>query len=259
MELKNTIYEKRDNIAFITINRPEVLNAINEEAIREILFEVNDANKDDNIRVIVVTGAGNRSFCAGLDIKSIKDADPMKMFRIVKLLHELTLSLEEGKPAIAAINGYALGGGLEIALACDIRIASENAMLGQPEINLGFFPGGGGTQRLPRLVGKAVAKEMIFTGKMIDAKTAEAIGLVNKVVPLDKLMLTAEELAKELASKPPLAIRLAKQLINLSLNLDIKTGLACEAASIALISATGDFKEGITAFLEKRKPAFKGI
>jgi len=260
MELKNTIYEKRDHIAVITINRPEVLNAINEETIQELLFEVNDANRDDNIKTIIVTGAGDRSFCAGLDLKFIKDANPIKMFKIVRLLHELTLSLEEGsKPTIAAVNGYALGGGLEIALACDMRIASENAMLGQPEINLGFFPGGGGTQRLPRLVGKAIAKELIFTGKMIDAKTAESIGLVNKVVPLDKLMTTAEEFAKELIGKPPLALALAKLLVNSSLNLDIRTGLAYEAALIALISATEDFKEGVTAFLEKRRPKFKGI
>lgn len=260
MELKNTLYEKKDGIAIITINRPEVLNAINEETMLEVLFELNDANKDDDIRVMIITGAGNRAFCAGLDLKSIKDASPMKMFKVVRLLQELTLSIEEGsKPVIAAINGYALGGGLEIALACDIRIASENTMLGQPEVNVGFFPGGGGTQRLPRLVGKAAAKELIFTGRMIDAKTAEIMGLVNKVVPLDKLMLTAEELAREITSKPPLAIRLAKQLINSSLNLDIRTGLAYEAAFIALISTTEDFKEGVTAFLEKRKPRFKGI
>jgi len=260
MELKNTLYEKRNGIALITINRPEVLNAINEETILEILFEVEDANKDDDVKAIIITGAGNRAFCAGLDLKSIKDANPIKMFRVIRSLHEATLSIEEGdKPAIAAINGYALGGGLEIALACDIRLASENAMLGQPEINLGFFPGGGGTQRLPRLVGKAIAKEIIFTGKMIDAKTAEDIGLVNKVVPLDKLMSTAEEFAKEIMGKPPLAIRLAKRLINSSLDLDIRTGLAYEAASIALISTTEDFKEGITAFLEKRKPRFKGV
>ncbi|MEM2320513.1 MAG: enoyl-CoA hydratase-related protein [Candidatus Bathyarchaeia archaeon] len=259
MELKNTFYEKRDNVAIITINRQEVLNALNEETMLEILSEVNDANKDDNVRAIIITGAGNRAFCAGLDLKSIKDASPIRMFRAVRLLQEITLSIEEGsKPAIAAINGYALGGGFEIALACDIRIASENAMLGQPEVNLGFFPGGGGTQRLPKLVGKAVAKELIFTGRMIDAKTAGDMGLVNKVVPLDKLMTTAEEIAREIISKPPLALALAKLLINSSLNLDIRTGLAYEAALIALISTTEDFREGVAAFLEKRKPIFKG-
>ncbi|MEM1586731.1 MAG: enoyl-CoA hydratase-related protein [Candidatus Bathyarchaeia archaeon] len=260
MELKNTFYEKRDGIAIITMNRPGVLNALNEEIMLEMLFEVNDANKDDNVRAIIITGAGNKAFCAGLDLKDVKDASPIRMFKIVRLLQEITLSIEEGsKPTIAAINGYALGGGFEIALACDIRIASENAVLGQPEVNLGFFPGGGGTQRLPKLVSKAVAKELIFTGRMIDARTAENMGLVNKVVPLDNLMTTAEEIAKEIISKPPLALSLAKLLINSSLNLDIRTGLAYEAALITLISTTEDFKEGVTAFLEKRKPKFKGI
>lgn len=259
MELKNTVYEKRDGMAIITINRPEVRNALNEEAMHEILSEINDANGDDNVKAIIITGAGDRAFCAGLDLKSIRDAGPFKIFKTVRLLQEITLFIEEcSKPVIAAINGYALGGGLEIALACDIRIASENAMLGQPEINLGFFPGGGGTQRLPKLIGRAVAKELIFTGRMIDAKTAKDIGLVNRVVPLDKLMATAEELAREIVSKPPLALRLAKLLINSSFDLDIRTGLAYEAALIALISTTEDFKEGISAFLEKRKPIFKG-
>ena len=197
MEFKNTLYEKSQGIATITINRPEVRNALNEETILEILSRLEDAKGDETIRVIVVTGAGDRAFSAGADIKMIKDMDSPKARDVSRLGHKLCDEIEElGKPVIAAINGYALGGWLELAMACDIRIASENARLGQPEIKLGLIPGWGGTQRLPRFVGKGVAKEMIFTGKDIDAKTAERMGLVNAVVPLDQLRSVVGELAK---------------------------------------------------------------
>lgn len=259
MEFKNTLYEKRDGKALITINRPAVLNVLNEETIREILQELEDAEKDENVKIIVVTGTGEKAFCAGLDLKSVKDVSPLKMWELSRLLHKVTLAIEENsKPVIAAINGFALGGGLEVAMACDIRIASENARLGQPEVNVGLIPGGGGTQRLPRLVGKGLAKELIFTGKIIDAKTAEAIGLVNKVVASDKLMLTVDEIAKEIMSKPSVAIKLSKQLINASDEIDLRTGLAYEAEAAGIISSTEDFKEGVAAFIEKRKPQFKG-
>jgi enoyl-CoA hydratase len=259
MEFRNTLYEKKDGLATITINRPAVLNVLNEETMLEILSELEDSEKDEGVKVLVLTGAGEKAFCAGLDLKSVKEITPVKMWKLSKLLHKVTLTIEEqGKPVIATINGFALGGGLEVAMACDIRIASENARFGQPEVNVGLIPGGGGTQRLPRLVGKGLAKELIFTGRIIDAKTAEAIGLVNKVVPYDKLKSTVEEISKEIMSKPPLAIKLAKQLINASDEVDIRTGLAYEAEAAGIISSTEDFKEGVSAFIEKRKPEFKG-
>jgi len=188
MEFKNTLYEKRDGMATITINRPQAMNAMNEETIPEILARLEDAEKDENVRVIVITGAGEKAFCAGLDLKPMMDINVIEAVEISRRGQKLTLAIEEvGKPVIAAINGYALGGGLELAMACDIRIASEKARIGQPEVNVGLIPGWGGTQRLPRLVGKGIAKELIFTGKLIDAKTAERIGLINMVVPLENL------------------------------------------------------------------------
>lgn len=259
MEFKYTLYEKANGVATITINRPEVLNVLNKETYLEILARLDDAEKDENVRVIVITGAGERAFCAGLDLKAVKGASPVDMVELAKLGHKLTLAIEEiGKPVIIAINGYALGGGLELAMACDIRIASENARLGQPELNVGLIPGNGGTQRLPRLVGKGIAKELIFTGRMIDAKTAEALGLVNKVVPQGELKAAVEALTKELLSKPPLALKLAKELINISTETDLKIGLAYEAEATGVLASTNDFKEGITAFIEKRKPEYKG-
>jgi enoyl-CoA hydratase len=259
MEFKNTLYEKSEGTATITINRPEVRNALNEETILEILSRLEDAKGDETIRVIVVTGAGDRAFSAGADIKMIKDMDSPKARDVTRLGHKLCDEIEElGKPVIAAINGYALGGGLELAMACDIRIASENARLGQPEIKLGLIPGWGGTQRLPRFVGKGVAKEMIFTGKDIDAKTAERMGLVNAVVPPDQLRSVVRELAKEIADKPPISIKLAKELINSSLETSLRVGETREAEAFGIAASTEDFREGVAAFLKKRKPKFEG-
>ncbi|MDH5482261.1 MAG: enoyl-CoA hydratase-related protein [Candidatus Bathyarchaeota archaeon] len=259
MELKNTLYEKKDGIALITINRPAALNALDEETVLGLLSRLQDAEKDDNIRVVVITGAGEKAFCAGLDLKTVKDISAIKAWETTKRLQKLTLTIEElGKPVIAAINGYALGGGLELAMACDIRIASENARVGQPEVNVGLIPGSGGTQRLPRLVGKGIAKELIFTGKMIDAKTAEKIGLINIVVPPEKLQSTIEELSKEIMSKPPIALRLVKELINNSTEIDQRIGLMHECEAFGILASTEDFKEGVSAFLEKRKPEYKG-
>lgn len=259
MEFKNTLYEKRDGIATITINRPEAMNAMNEETITEILSRLEDAEKDENVRVIVITGAGEKAFCAGLDLKPMRDINVIKAVEMSRRGQKLTLAIEEvGKPVIAAINGYALGGGLELAMACDIRIASEKARIGQPEVNVGLIPGWGGTQRLPRLVGKGIAKELIFTGKMIDAQTAERIGLINKVVPPEKLMSAVEELAKVIMSKPPIAIKLAKELINSSIETDQRTGLVHEAEAFGILSSTEDYREGVSAFIEKRKPEYKG-
>jgi len=259
MEFKNTLYEKRDGMATITINRPQAMNAMNEETIPEILARLEDAEKDENVRVIVITGAGEKAFCAGLDLKPMMDINVIEAVEISRRGQKLTLAIEEvGKPVIAAINGYALGGGLELAMACDIRIASEKARIGQPEVNVGLIPGWGGTQRLPRLVGKGIAKELIFTGKLIDAKTAERIGLINMVVPLENLKSAVEEFARVIMSKPPIAIKLAKELINSSIETDQRTGLVHEAEAFGILSSTEDYREGVSAFIEKRKPEYKG-
>jgi enoyl-CoA hydratase len=259
MEFKNTLYEKREGIANITINRPQALNALNQETIREISLRIGDARQDENIRVIVITGTGDRAFCAGADLNMMKGVNAYKGMHLSQMGQQLTQEIEEiKKPVIAAINGYALGGGLELAMACDLRIASENAKLGQPEVNVGLIPGWGGTQRLPRLVGKGKAKELIFTGKNIDAKTAEQLGLVNEVVPQGELKSATDKLISELMSKPPIAIELAKQLINSSTEVDLKFGLRNEAEAFGVLTSTEDFSEGVTAFLEKRKPQYKG-
>lgn len=259
MELKNVVCEKRDGIATITINRPEALNALNMEAILEIRACLEDAEKDEAIRALVITGAGEKAFCAGLDLKTVKGISVIKAAETARFGQKLTLAIEElGKPVIAAINGYALGGGLELAMACDIRIASENARVGQTEVNVGLIPGWGGTQRLPRLVGKGIAKELIFTGRLIDAKTAERIGLINIVVSSDKLKSAVEELAKEIMGKPPIAIRLAKELVNNSIEADQRIGLVHEAEAFAMLSSTEDYTEGVSAFVEKRRPQYKG-
>jgi enoyl-CoA hydratase len=259
MEFKNILYEESDGIATITINRPEALNSLNEDTIVEILSRLKDAEEDKTIRAIVITGAGDRAFSAGADIKMIRDMDSSGARAVSRLGHGLCDKIEElGKPVIAAINGYALGGGLELAMACDIRIASENARLGQPEINLGLVPGWGGTQRLPRLVGKGVAKEMIFTGKMIDAETAGRLGLVNATLSADQLRSVVRELAKEIADKPSISIKLAKELINSSLDTSLRVGETHEAKAFGIAASTEDFKEGVAAFLEKRKPKFEG-
>lgn len=258
MEFKYTLYEKKDGIATITIDRPKV-NVINEETILEILSRLEDAKKDEDVKVVVITGAGEKAFCAGLDLATMKDTNVVDAVEFTRRGQKVTLAIEDlGKPVIAAINGYALGGGLELAMACDIRVASENARVGQTELNVGLIPGWGGTQRLPRLVGKGIAKELIFTGKMIDAKIAERIGLVNMVVPPEKLRPTVEELAKVIMSKPPIALRLAKELINNSIETDQNTGLVNEAEAFGILTSTEDFKEGVSAFFEKRKPEFKG-
>lgn len=259
MEFENTLYEKDEGMATITINRPKALNALNRQALLEISSRLDDAEKDEDVKVIAITGAGDRSFCVGLDLKAVKGISAVDGMNLSLLGQKLTKKIEELKrPVIAAINGYALGGGLELAMSCDLRIASENAKLGQPELNVGLIPGWGGTQRLPRLVGRGIAKELIFTGKMIDAKTAKQLGLLNKVVPQDKLKSAVKELATELMTKPPVGIQLAKQLINSSIETDLTKGLVQEAQAFGVLASTEDFDEGVAAFTEKRKPKFKG-
>ncbi len=259
MEFKNTLYEVSQGIATITINRPDVRNALNLETVDEILARLGDAEKDENVRVIIFTGAGDRAFCSGLDLNIIRGVSPVRGAETSRLGQYLCDRVEAlGKPVIAAINGFALGGGLELAMACDLRIASETAQVGQTELNVGLIPGWGGTQRLPRFVGKAVAKEMIFTGKRIDAKTAEKYGLINMVVPPDQFMAKVKELAALIAEKAPTAVRFCKSLVNSSIETPPEAGMWQEAEAFGLVASTEDFREGVAAFLEKRKPQYKG-
>ncbi len=259
MKFENTLYEKSAGIATITINRPKALNALNKQALQEISTRLDEAEEDEAIRVIVITGAGDRSFCVGLDLKSVKGISAVEGMNLSLLGQKLTKKIEDlKKPVIAKINGYALGGGLELAMSCDLRIASENARFGQTELNVGLIPGWGGTQRLPRLVGRGTAKELIFTAKMIDAKTAKQLGLLSAVVPSDGLKSAVKELATEIMSKPPVGLQLAKQLINSSIETDLTKGLVQEAQAFGVLASTEDFTEGVAAFIEKRKPKYKG-
>jgi len=257
MKFKTTLYEKSEGIATITINRPEVRNALNPKTNQEISARLDDAMKDDSVYVVVITGAGDRAFSSGADINIMKDITAAKAREFSKTGQEIFNKVETfDKPIIAAINGFALAGGLELAMACDLRIASENARLALTEINVGLTPGWGGTQRLPRYVGKAIAKELIFTGKMIDAKTAERYGLVNAVVPLDQLKTTVTALAKELMKKPRVNIKLAKELINSSTETNLRTGMAHEAEAFGVVSTTEEFREGVKTYLETKKPKY---
>jgi enoyl-CoA hydratase len=259
MEFKYIIYEKAEAIATITLNRPEALNAFSKEVIEEVLTAIEDIKTDESIRVVVLTGAGEKAFSAGADIKAMKGINALKARELSLMGEKLCVSLENlEKPVIAALNGYALGGGLEVAMSCDLRIASENSCMGQTEINIGLIPGWGGTQRLTRLVGPTKAKEMVFTGKMIDAKTAEHLGIVNTVVPADKFRETIRTFALDLTRKAPVAIKIAKALINKGAEIGINSALALEREGFGVVASTEDLQEGVTAFAEKRKPTFKG-
>ncbi|MEM0007803.1 MAG: enoyl-CoA hydratase-related protein [Candidatus Bathyarchaeia archaeon] len=259
MEFKYIMYEKSEGIATITINRPEALNAFNAEVVSEIMQALDDVRADENVRVVVLTGAGEKAFSAGADIKAMKGMNALKARELSQMGEKLCSALENlEKPVIAAINGYALGGGLEVAMACDLRIASENARMGQTEINIGLIPGWGGTQRLTRLIGATKAKELIFTGKMIDAKTAEQLGLVNMVVPQEKFRETVRQFALELAQKAPVALKVAKALINKGSEISLDAAIALEREGFGVVASTEDLQEGVSAFIEKRKPMFKG-
>ena len=259
MEFKLIIYEKSDGVATITLNRPEALNAFSNDVVEEILRALEDVKSDENVRVVVLTGAGEKAFSAGADIKSMVGMTALKARELSLMGESLCLALENlEKPVIAAINGYALGGGLEVAMSCDFRIASENARVGQTEVNVGLIPGWGGTQRLTRLVGMTKSKELIFTGKIVDARTAEQLGILNMVTPADKLKETVRQFAQELASKPPVALRVAKALINKGANIGLDSALALEREGFGVVASSEDLKEGVSAFIEKRKPVFKG-
>jgi len=256
---KTLIYEKTDNIGLLTINRPDKLNAISNELTEELKQLLDKIEQDENLRALVVTGAGDKAFVAGADIKELVDRDALIGREVSRTRQDLFSRIENlPVPVIAAVNGYALGGGLELALACSIRLCSEKAQFGAPEVKLGIIPGDGGTQRLPRLVGLGRAMEMILTGDFIDALEAYRIGLVNKVVPHEELMDSAMEMAKKIAQRPPLAVRYAKEAVNRSQEGDSVSGYALESYLHALTCTTEDKKEGVSAFLEKRKGDFKG-
>ncbi len=257
---KNITLEKREGVAKLTVNRPQVYNALNPDTMNEIADAVADVGKDEAVKVLIITGAGDKAFVAGADISTFPTLTPKQAKSFSKLGQiNITRALELlSKPVIAAVNGLAYGGGCEIAIACDFIIASENARFGQPEISLAILPGWGGTQRLPRIVGTHKAKELCIIGEPIDAKEAERIGLVYKVVPVGKLNEAVDELVKKLISKSPCAIQLTKEAVNKALDVDLDAGLEYEAGQFAKAFSTEDHIEGAKAFLEKRKPAFKG-
>lgn len=257
--IKETIIVKKEKpIAWIILNRPERLNAINPKMLEELSRALDELEEDRDIRVVILKGSG-RAFCAGADVTAFAGVTPIDVIRFSRRFQELTLKIQfYTKPVIAAIHGYALGGGLELAMSADIRIASEEAMLGQPEINLGFIPGAGGTQRLARLVGTARAKELIMSGEFIPASEAYKIGLVNRVVKSGTLDDEARNLALKLAEKPPIALTMAKYTIDMGSETSIWQGLMLEAGLFSLLFTTEDVIEGVTAFLEKRRPKFKG-
>lgn len=259
MEYKNIIFQIEEQVATITFNRPEVLNALNEASLEEFSHAIDQVGGDEDIRVLVLTGAGDKSFVAGADITEFLKFNALKAKIFSEMGHRIVNKLQELPiPVIAAVNGFALGGGCEVVIACDFIYASENAMFGLPEINLGIIPGFGGTQRLPRLIGKNRAKEMIFTGKMISAAEAKAMGLVNQVCAQDQLMDDVLKVAKTIVSKGKVSLRAAKQAINTGLDVDLKTGCRIETEAFAVCLASSDAKEGTQAFLEKRPADFKG-
>lgn len=260
MDFKNIIYEKKEAVAKITINRSKFLNALNEETILELGSALEDARADSGVKVIILTGIGDKAFIAGADISAMKNYNPLDALSFVRLAKEKVLDAirSMGKPVIAAVNGYALGGGCEVAMACDLTFAVETAMFGLPEINLGLVPGLGGMMFLPRLIGMKKAKELIFTGGLVTANQAERLGLINRAVPSGKLDAVVSEVVNKLLGKGSVALKVAKEAVNLGSEMSRDAALAYENVCFAFLFSTKDAKEGIRAFLEKRKPVFKG-
>src|SRR5215831_9251996 len=258
MQLENVLFERRGRVAIITVNRPDKLNALNVRTRQEILAALDQAGSDDEIRVVVITGAGEKAFVAGADINEFAGKTALQQREVMKGRRAFDAMEDFPKPVIAMINGFALGGGCELALACDIRIASSKARLGQPEIKLGIIPGGGGTQRLTRLIGEGKAMELILTGDMIGAEEARQLGLVNHVVAPEELEARTMELANRIAEMSPVALAMAKQAVKNAARLDLRAGLDAEVDLFSLCFSSEDKEEGVRAFLEKRKPEFKG-
>jgi len=259
MSYDNLLLTVEESIATITFNRPKAMNAMNSDTMLELRDAVTACKNDAAVKVLILTGAGEKAFVAGADISQMQNLRPAEALAFMELGNE-TLRLIEtmSKPAIAAVNGFALGGGCEIAMACDIRIASENALFGQPEVSIGLIPGWGGTQRLPRLIGMGRAKEMIMSAAPIDAKRAYEIGLVNKVVPLDQLLVEARKFALKLTTLPGFSLKMIKHAVNFGYDLALDNAIRLEVECCAQCFSTDDQKEGMKAFLEKRKPTYKG-
>ena len=258
-KLENVLYEKKDGIAYVTLNRPKVLNALNKATWQDLRTAFEDARDDATVRGVILTGAGDKAFIAGADISELATVSAVQAEQSSTYGQEVLNLVENlGKPVIAAINGFALGGGCETAMACTIRLATENAKFGQPEVKLGVLPGGGGTQRLPRLVGKGRALQLILSGEMISASEAYRIGLVNEVVPGAELIARAEALLQKIFSNAPLAIKYSLEAVNKGLETSQAEGLALEASFFGLCAGTEDKREGTRAFLEKRAPQFQG-
>ena len=256
MAYNTLLLEIVDGLALLKVNRPQAMNALNQEVLLELLAAFQELEKDENVRVIILTGEG-KAFVAGADIKGMVSMTAQEARRFSEMGRTVTEAMESiGKPIIAAVNGFALGGGTELALACDFVYASEDAKFGQPEINLGIIPGFGGTQRLARLIGKAKAKELIYTGQMISAQEAKELGIVNKTFPAEDILAAAKKAGSAIASKGAWTLRLAKSSIETGYALDLKSGCQIEGDSFSLCFSDPDQKEGMTAFLEKRKPAF---
>lgn len=259
MDYENIIFEIKNNIAAITINRPKSLNALNTDLLNEMFCAFEEVAANPDIRVLILTGSGDKAFVAGADIAELAKLNALQAKYFVSNGHKTMARLGDLPiPVIAAVNGFALGGGLELALSCDFIYASDNAKFGLPEITLGIIPGFGGTQRLPRIIGKNLAKELIFTGKMVSAKEAFQMGFVNKVITPDQLMDETLKTAGAIATKGRVSLNAAKQTINQGMDVDLATGCKMEIDSFALCVASEDAKEGTHAFLEKRKPDFKG-
>ncbi|MCL6634798.1 MAG: enoyl-CoA hydratase/isomerase family protein [Peptococcaceae bacterium] len=259
MSFNNIIVEVEGFTGLVTINRPKVLNALNLETLKELEEAVTGLEVNPEVRAIIITGAGDKAFVAGADISFMQSLTPLQARGFARTGQKVLSQIENlSKPVIAAVNGFALGGGCELAMACDIRVASEKARFGQPEVNLGIMAGFGGTQRLTRLVNPGIAKEMLFTGDMYDAQAALRMGLVNHVVPAGELMDFCKAMAGRIAAKGPVAVRLSKEAVNQGLEMDLEKALALEADLFAVSFTTADRVEGISAFLNKTKPNFKG-
>jgi len=259
MTYNNILFEINDNIATVTINRPKSLNALNTEVLNEIFQAVESVGANAEIRVLILTGSGEKAFVAGADITELAELNTLAAKFFVANGHKTMAALQDlAIPVIAAVNGFALGGGLELALSCDFIYASENAKFGLPEITLGLIPGFGGTQRLSRIIGKNMAKEMIFTGKMVSAQEASQLGIVNRVVPAEELMNEVRKTADAISSRGKISLNMAKQTINQGLDVDLATGCKMEIDAFALCVASEDAQEGTRAFLDKREPDFKG-
>jgi enoyl-CoA hydratase/carnithine racemase len=259
LTLKNVLYEKKGAIAYVTLNRPKALNALNQQTWEDLRAAFEDAREDAEVRGVILTGAGDKAFIAGADIGELANVTAVEAQNSSSYGQAVLDLIEDlGKPVVAAVNGFALGGGCETAMACTIRVASENAKFGQPEVKLGVIPGGGGTQRLPRLVGKGRSLQLILSGEMIDAQEAYRIGLVNEVIPAADLITRAEAILKQIFANAPIAVKFALEAVNKGSETSLAEGLSLEAALFGLCAGTEDKKEGTQAFLQKRAAQFQG-